>query len=104
KATAIWPPVHGNKDLRSDNHLVPVGVILERSPENFLAIAIGIGIGRIEKINPQIQRFFDDRAAALFIQRPFIVYPALRLAKTHTAQADRRYVQSGISEFYIFHA
>jgi hypothetical protein len=43
---------HGDKDFRGNDYFIPVGVVFYRTTKNFLAIAVGIGIGCIEEIDP----------------------------------------------------
>src|ERR1051326_5066283 len=88
--------------LSSDDDLVPIGEVPQSPSENLLTRADRIDIGGIEKIDPQLQGFLDDRPAVFFIQYP-LMNPPCRVAEPHAAQADARYIHSGVSELRVVH-
>ncbi|MNI79295.1 hypothetical protein D3C73_1357430 [compost metagenome] len=68
QAAAIRPFAHLPMDLGGDDNLVPADHILQSSADDFLAGAIRIHIRCIEKINAEVQRFFDKWPALFLIQ------------------------------------
>jgi hypothetical protein len=46
-------------DLGTDDHIVTVGVILERPSENLLAGAQGIHVGGVEEVDAGLQRVLE---------------------------------------------
>src|SRR5947199_10841648 len=60
QAGAIGSRPHPAIDLGSDDNLVPLAEILDRTPENLLAAAEGIAVRRIEEIDAGFERPLDE--------------------------------------------
>ena len=72
--------------LGGDNHLVTAGKVAQGAANDLFAAAVGVAICGIEEVDAAVNGALDDRAAALFRQRPGMISP-VRLAKRHASQA-----------------
>jgi hypothetical protein len=70
-----------------NDHFLAFCKIFQGASENFFTRSYRIDIGRIEEIDSQLKRFFDNWTAVFFVQHPF-VNPTRRIAEPHTAEAD----------------
>ena len=92
------PAVH----LGRDYHILPADRIRQRAAQNFLAGAVRVHIGRVEKINAHIQSLFDKRARLIFGEHPRMIAP-LRDAVTHAAKTNPRHLKSGSPQSRVLH-
>jgi hypothetical protein len=69
--------MHRKKYLGGDDNFVATTDLTEGAADDFLARSTRIGVGRIEKVDAQLDRARDNRPAPLFIQGPRM-RPALR--------------------------
>jgi hypothetical protein len=86
---AIRALMHSAPHFGGNDHLTPVGEVLNCAPEDFLALTVGIDIGRIEKIDPQFEGFLDNQPAVFLINNLF-VKRTFRVSKPHATEADAR--------------
>ena len=99
---AVRPLAHHAKDLGGDNDLVAFCKVLQGTPEDFLARAQRIDVGRVKEVDPQLQRLLDDRAAVFLVQHPF-VDPARCISEAHAAETDARDLHTGRTQTSVFH-
>ena len=84
---------HGHVHLGPDDDTVSGRTeVFERTPKNLLTAAAGIHVGRVDEVNPQLQRLSNERPTLCLLQNPFS--PA-RGAIGHRAQANPGYFESG---------
>ena len=89
-------------DLGGEHDFIARGVAPDRSAEVLFARAGGIGVRRIEKVDAEIERAFDDSFALFGIERPG-VHLACGIAETHTPQAQTRDADPAVSKRCILH-
>ena len=83
------PP--GAKCLGRNDDLVAPGKFFQPFAGDRFRSSRRINIGRIEEIDPQLERLADHRARSLFVHRPVMAYGlgiGLRNAEAHTAQTE----------------
>ena len=88
-AIRSWP--HAAIDLGSDHDLVSSSEILDRTPENLLAVAERIAVRRVEEIDAGFERTLDERTAFLLAEAPRVI-AAVAAAIAHAPQANPRHV------------
>jgi hypothetical protein len=102
KAARIEAFAEWEINLGRDHNLIAIGEVTNRAAQKLLAGAIGVGVGRIEKVDAQLQRAAKERARLFFRQRPG-VRAAIRIAVGHTSQADARYLHSSSAQSCVVH-
>src|SRR5262249_3641056 len=70
--------------------------------EDLLAGAVGVGVGGVEEVDPQLQGPEQEGPAPLLVQRPG-VGAALGHAVAHAPQAEARDLEAGLSEVHVVH-
>ena len=91
---------HGVANLGGHDDFVPGGVFEKRAPQDGFALADGIEIAGVEKIDAAVQRLFDNGPAIGVVEHPFA--PVAR-PKPHGPQGKARDFQIGFSESNILH-
>ena len=102
QAARVQPLAQREENLGGDDHFVAVGEVADGAAQDFLAVAVGIGVGGVEEVDAQLQRALDKWTRLLFRQRPG-VGTAIGIAIGHAAQADARYFHSRASESCVVH-
>src|SRR5207253_3469040 len=69
-------------------------------PDHLLAAAERVDVGRVEEVDPGLERLLDEGAACGLVEHPFA--PA-RVAIGHAAEAQARDVKAGVAEADIVH-
>jgi hypothetical protein len=70
--------------LGGDDNLIPIRRVFQTVSEDLLTRSIGVDVGGIEKIDPQLEGFLDDRLAAFLVTDPF-VNPTLCVTESYVA-------------------
>ena len=96
------PLRQGEKNFCRYHDLIAFVEIAQSAAHDFLAGAIRVSIGGIEKVNSQFERAAQKGTAGLFIERPRM-RAATRYSVSHAAQAQPRDIQSGPAQFRILH-
>ncbi|MNP35425.1 hypothetical protein D3C76_1287560 [compost metagenome] len=102
KPRAVRSLMHTEMNLRRNDDLVSIRVILQSPTYDFLTRPRRIYVGCIEKVDAEIKSFFDDWTAPFLVENPWM-RPTARITKTHAAKTKPRYVHAGIAQFHIFH-
>ncbi len=84
------------KKLRGHHHILPLGEIPDGPAHILLAGAALIGDGGVKEVHPQLQRPLDDLTGMGLVNGPEVLAVSC-FPKAHTAQADTRHGQLGIS-------
>src|SRR6266581_2052216 len=95
--------MHFAVHLGGDDDLLPIREVLQGASEDLLTLPNGIDVGRIEEVDPQLERFLDDRPAVFLVKHP-LVNPTFGVPKAHATEADARHIHAGVSQFGVFHA
>src|ERR1043166_2547050 len=83
-------------ELRGDDDLVALPA--QRASDQLFVLVRPVNFGRVEEIDPQLQRAIDGRQRLLLIRRP------IRLAHPHAPKTLCRNDESLRSEFAFVHA
>jgi hypothetical protein len=102
KATGIGPVAPREKDFRRDHQLIALAHLAQGAADDFFARAIGVDVGRVEKINSEFECARDKGPALLFVQTPGMIAP-FRHAVGHAAEAEARHFQAGFSKSGVLH-
>jgi hypothetical protein len=70
QARAVRTVTHRVTHFGRDHDLIPVGEVLERTPEDFFAGPMRIHVRRVEEVDARVQRVPDERSACLLVERP----------------------------------
>ncbi len=90
---------HRVEHLGGDDHSLALHAeFLQRPPEDLLALAFRVHVGRVEEVDSQIQRLAHDGKARLLGK-----HPVRTAAKAHAAQADSGDLQSGCAQPCVVH-
>ena len=73
-------------DLGSDDHLVPGHILLDGPAQVLLAGAFGIAVGRVEKVDAQIQGVLHNVFRLPFVQGPIV--ERSRFSEAHAAHTE----------------
>ena len=92
----VAPSVHGEVHLGGDHHFIAVGHVAQGPPDDLLAGAQRIGVGRVEEVDAKLQRPLDDRAAGGLVDAP-VLHAARLLPEAHAAEADAGDIQAGVA-------
>ncbi len=87
--------VHATVDLGCQHDLVPLAAARERLTDDLLAAAAVVDIGRIEEVNPLIERGVDDGHCLIFWGWK---------SEIHTAETEDAYLYACAAETAIFHS
>ena len=99
---AVRSRPHPAMDLGRDHDILAARELLQRAADDFLRGAVGIDVGGIEEIDPELERLLDQRPAVFLIERPWM-RAAIRNAVGHAADAQPRHAETGLAEFHIVH-
>src|SRR5690348_14206292 len=89
------------ENFSSDDHTVSRWPkVLERASQDLLANAQRVHVCSVEKIDAQLQRALDERAAFIFFQYPLT---PLLCAVRHAAEADARDFCAGGTQVGVLH-
>ena len=88
--------------LGGDHHFVALRHVAQCAAGDLLRTAAGIGIRRVEEVDPRLKRLPEEGPARCFIKRPAL-HAAPRLAVAHAAEADARHLEAGAAEIDIVH-
>jgi hypothetical protein len=102
QAAAIGPLAHRVEHLGGDDHVVAGREVADRSPEDFLAAAVGVAVGGVEEVDPELQRLADQRPAALLVESPRML-AAIRLAVGHATETQAGDFKAGRAKLDVFH-
>src|ERR1700730_1687954 len=84
QSRSVRPRPHPAIDLGCDDNVLAARELFQRAAKNFLGRAVGIYVGRIKEIDPELNGLLDQRPALFLIKRPWMS-PAVRDAVRHTA-------------------
>ena len=94
-------------DLGGDDDGFAAGVGLQESPEHLLAVAARINIGRVKKIDPEIERLAKEGLAFLFAEGPGVAagleFACGRRSIGHAAKTDAGNFEAGLAEIDVVH-
>ena len=67
---AVWARPHREEYFRGKHDLVALGEVLDRAAQHLLGAALRIHVGRVEEVDPHLQRLADQRPPLFLIERP----------------------------------
>src|SRR5579863_5992667 len=95
-------------DLGGDDDGFAAGIGLEEFADDALAVAAGVDIGRIEKVDAEVEGLAQEGLALFFIERPEVA-SGFRFVRCgwaaigHAAEADAGDFHSCMAEIYVVH-
>ncbi|MNM63490.1 hypothetical protein D3C81_748570 [compost metagenome] len=94
--------MHTSPHFRGEHDFISIRKLLENPSRDLFTRPPCIDIGRVKEVDAEIKRSSDDRTTLLLIKHPGM--PAgYHFTEAHAPQTNSGDVQSGISEFHIFH-
>jgi hypothetical protein len=93
-AAVVESGTHLAVDLRCQDHLV--ASTLQRTPDDLLRLTGGVDIGRVDEVDPAVERRVDDAHAVVGVAVP-------PRAEHHRAKAMGTDPQAGAPERPVFH-
>ena len=78
---------HGEEDLGGNHYFVAACEVRECTADELLLSPVGVGIGRIEEIDVEVERMAQDRAALRLGKGPRMIAP-FRHPEGHATQAE----------------
>src|SRR4051794_36855858 len=63
QAARVSAPTHREEDFSGDDYFFTPCEVVERAPDNLLARAVRVAVGRVEKVDAEFERPLDKRAA-----------------------------------------
>jgi hypothetical protein len=91
----------GHKPWCNDD-LVAAREILDRSAEDFLAVAERIAVRGVEEIDACFERLLDERPALRLGEAPGMI-AEIGAAVAHAAEANAGDIEAGTAELGVFH-
>src|SRR4051794_30455961 len=100
QAGAVRAGSHPPGGLGRDDHFVAAGEVLDGPAKDLLAVAKGIAVRGVEKVDAGFQCLPDERATLVLAQAPCVV-ALIATPITHTAKADARDVEACAADWCI---
>jgi hypothetical protein len=102
QAGAVRARPHAAMEFGCDHHILAPREVLYRTADDFLRVAIGIDVRRVQEVDAKFKRLLNQRPAAILVQRPGMVAP-IRCAVGHASKADAGNLQTGAPESCKLH-